>query len=47
MKIIQFNYVFQKEFIGKEALLKQRKEGIQKRFVQFLLEDHNMDSDPW
>ncbi|CAF1343575.1 unnamed protein product [Adineta steineri] len=37
----------QKNFIGKVALLKQKQDGIQKRFVQFLLEDHNHDSDPW
>ncbi|CAF1340887.1 unnamed protein product [Rotaria sp. Silwood1] len=43
----EFHVSFDKDFIGKEALLKQRKEGIQKRFVQFLLEDHNLDSDPW
>jgi len=38
---------FQKKFIGKEALLKQKQEGIQKRFIQFLLEDHDIDLDPW
>jgi len=27
--------------------LKQRKEGIKKRFIQFLLEDHDLDLDPW
>lgn len=39
--------VFQKEFIGKKALLEQGKEGLKKRYVQFLLEDHNLDTDPW
>ncbi|CAF1138930.1 unnamed protein product [Rotaria sordida] len=43
----EFHVSFDKDFIGKEALLKQRREGVQKRFVQFLLEDHNLDSDPW
>ncbi|CAF2905745.1 unnamed protein product [Rotaria sp. Silwood2] len=43
----EFRVSFDKEFIGKEALLKQKKEGIQKRFIQFLLEDHDKDADPW
>ncbi|CAF4483286.1 unnamed protein product [Rotaria socialis] len=43
----EYHVSFDKEFIGKEALLKQRKVGMQKRFVQFLLENHNLDADPW
>ncbi|CAF1044439.1 unnamed protein product [Adineta ricciae] len=43
----EFRVSFDKEFIGKAALLKQKSEGIQKRFIQFLLEDHDMDLDPW
>ncbi|CAF4164416.1 unnamed protein product [Rotaria sp. Silwood2] len=43
----EFRVSFDKEFIGKEALLRQKKEGIQKRFIQFLLEDHDKDADPW
>ncbi|XP_033755629.1 pyruvate dehydrogenase phosphatase regulatory subunit, mitochondrial-like [Pecten maximus] len=35
------------DFIGKEALLKQKEEGISQRFVQFLLEDFNVDTDVW
>uniref|UniRef100_A0AAF5DBQ9 Guanylate cyclase domain-containing protein n=1 Tax=Strongyloides stercoralis TaxID=6248 RepID=A0AAF5DBQ9_STRER len=35
------------EFIGKEALLKQVEEGVNKRFVQIFIEDHDMDMDPW
>lgn len=36
-----------KEFIGKEALVKQRQTGIRKRLVMFLLEDHNIDENIW
>eukprot|EP00096_Caligus_rogercresseyi_P012934 TRINITY_DN5598_c0_g1_i1.p1 TRINITY_DN5598_c0_g1~~TRINITY_DN5598_c0_g1_i1.p1 ORF type:complete len:555 (-),score=136.45 TRINITY_DN5598_c0_g1_i1:141-1805(-) len=37
------------DFIGKEALLKQKKEGIRKMFVMFLLDplEHDSDTDPW
>ena len=34
-------------FIGYDALMKQRKEGIKKKLVQFLLEDHNHEEDIW
>ncbi|UJR10014.1 hypothetical protein I4U23_014237 [Adineta vaga] len=43
----EYHVSFDKNFIGKEALLKQRTNGIHKRLVQFHLEDHNLDSDPW
>ncbi|CAF0873182.1 unnamed protein product, partial [Didymodactylos carnosus] len=43
----EFRVHFDKNFIGKEALLAQRKEGIKQRFIQFLLEDHDLDLDPW
>ncbi|CAF0897340.1 unnamed protein product [Didymodactylos carnosus] len=43
----EFRVHFDKNFIGKEALLLQRKQGIKKRFIQFLLEDHDLDLDPW
>ncbi|CAF0911000.1 unnamed protein product [Adineta ricciae] len=43
----EYHVSFDKNFIGKEALLKQRAEGIHKRFVQFQLEGHNLNSDPW
>lgn len=36
-----------KEFIGKEALMKQKHAGIKKRLVMFLLEDHNIDDNIW
>lgn len=34
-------------FIGYPALVRQRTEGIRKRLVQFVIEDHNIDEDPW
>jgi len=34
-------------FIGHEALEKQKKEGIRKKLVQLLLEEHNFEEDPW
>lgn len=46
-KKIIINFFLQKEFIGKNALLKQLKNGILKRFVQILIDKHKMDSDPW
>ncbi|CAF1378328.1 unnamed protein product [Adineta steineri] len=39
----EYHISFDKNFIGKVASLKQKQDGIQKRFVQFLLEDHNLD----
>lgn len=40
---------FQKgvDFIGKDALLKQRDEGVQKMYVQLLLNDHDPEIDMW
>ena len=35
------------DFIGKEALLKQRDEGVHRLYVQLLLNDHDPDLDPW
>ena len=35
------------DFIGKEALLKQKEEGIDERFVQFFLKDFEQDEDVW
>lgn len=35
------------DFIGKEALLKQRDEGVHRLYVQLLLNDHDPDVDPW
>jgi pyruvate dehydrogenase phosphatase regulatory subunit len=42
------NYVdFNKDFLGKEMLLKQKQNGIRKRLVMFILEDFDIDSDLW
>lgn len=43
------NYVnFDKpDFIGRDALLKQREIGVSKRLVMFLLEDHKVDENIW
>ncbi|RXM31226.1 Pyruvate dehydrogenase phosphatase regulatory subunit, mitochondrial [Acipenser ruthenus] len=35
------------EFIGREALLQQRQVGVRRRFIMFLLEDHNTELDLW
>ncbi|CAH1780294.1 unnamed protein product [Owenia fusiformis] len=35
------------DFIGKAALEQQHKDGITKKLVQFLVEGHNLDNDPW
>lgn len=34
-------------FIGYPALMKQKTEGIRKKLVLFLVEDHVVDEDPW
>lgn len=36
-----------KDFIGKDALMKQKQNGIKKRLVMFLLEDINIDENIW
>jgi pyruvate dehydrogenase phosphatase regulatory subunit len=41
------NFDKKENFIGKEALLKQKHDGIKKRLVMFLLEDHNIDENIW
>ncbi|XP_074142085.1 pyruvate dehydrogenase phosphatase regulatory subunit, mitochondrial isoform X1 [Sminthopsis crassicaudata] len=35
------------DFIGREALLQQRQNGVYKRFTMFILEDHDTDLDLW
>lgn len=35
------------DFLGKEALLKQRDEGVKRMYVQLILVDHNAESDLW
>lgn len=34
-------------FIGREALLRQREEGIRRQYVQLLLTDHDHEMDLW
>ncbi|MBN3288100.1 PDPR phosphatase, partial [Polyodon spathula] len=45
----EFRVKFDKgtEFIGREALLQQRQAGVRRRFIMFLLEDHNTELDLW
>ncbi|XP_048507943.1 pyruvate dehydrogenase phosphatase regulatory subunit, mitochondrial isoform X2 [Athalia rosae] len=35
------------DFIGRDALLKQREDGVQRKYVQLLVNDHDPDIDPW
>ncbi|XP_011494502.1 PREDICTED: pyruvate dehydrogenase phosphatase regulatory subunit, mitochondrial isoform X2 [Ceratosolen solmsi marchali] len=35
------------DFIGKEALLKQRDQGVTRQYIQLLLNDHDPDIDTW
>lgn len=42
-----FRVDFNKEFIGKDALLRQNEHGVRKRFVQLLIDRHNQEKDPW
>uniref|UniRef100_A0A8D2J997 Pyruvate dehydrogenase phosphatase regulatory subunit, mitochondrial n=1 Tax=Varanus komodoensis TaxID=61221 RepID=A0A8D2J997_VARKO len=35
------------DFMGREALLRQKQEGVCKRFTMLILEDHDTDLDPW
>ncbi|KAG8143856.1 hypothetical protein E2320_001002 [Naja naja] len=35
------------DFIGRDALMAQKQEGVYKRFTMFILEDHNTDLDLW
>jgi pyruvate dehydrogenase phosphatase regulatory subunit len=35
------------DFIGREALLKEKEEGIKGRLVHFTVEDHDIDNDAW
>ncbi|XP_066969393.1 pyruvate dehydrogenase phosphatase regulatory subunit, mitochondrial [Macrobrachium rosenbergii] len=35
------------DFIGREALMRQREEGVKRLYVQLQLEDHNPEVDPW
>lgn len=35
------------EFIGRDALLRQREEGVKRMYVQLLLQDHDSDLELW
>lgn len=35
------------QFVGQEALLEQKQNGVYKRFTMFILEDHDTDMDLW
>lgn len=35
------------DFIGREALMKQRLEGVTRMYVQLLLQDHDLEIDLW
>lgn len=35
------------DFIGREALVQQKKEGVKRLYVQLQLEDHDIEVDPW
>lgn len=46
--LITENIFLQKgDFIGKDALLKQRENGISQRFAQFFLNDFDYETDVW
>ncbi len=36
-----------KDFIGKMALMEMKDKRLMKRFVQFLIDDHDLYQDPW
>jgi len=42
-------FISQKEvdFIGRDALLKQREQGVKRKYVQLLLNDHDLEFDTW
>lgn len=35
------------DFIGKDALLKQRENGVQKMYIQLLLNNHDSETELW
>lgn len=40
--------MFQKgEFIGRDALLRQREQGVKRMYVQLLFNDHDHESEMW
>ena len=44
---LMFIIRFQKDFIGKAALEAQIERGVHKKFVQLLIDKHDLDTDPW
>lgn len=42
-----FRVDFNKDFIGREALLKEKATGVKRRYVQLHLDKHNLHKDPW
>lgn len=38
---------FDKKFIGRDALLKQKENGVKRIYIQLLLDDHDADIDIW
>lgn len=38
---------FDKNFIGRDALLKQKEEGVKRIYIQLLLDEHDVDIDIW
>lgn len=51
MLYVNLNKIFipQKEvdFIGRDALLNQREQGVKRKYVQLLLNDHDLEFDTW
>lgn len=35
------------DFIGRDALLRQREQGVKRKYVQLLLNDHDPEFDTW
>ncbi|KAF7265881.1 hypothetical protein GWI33_020628 [Rhynchophorus ferrugineus] len=35
------------DFIGRDALIKQREEGVKRMYIQLILDDHDMETDLW
>lgn len=49
VKLIYKTSIPQKEvdFIGRDALLRQREQGVERKYVQLLLNDHDLEFDTW
>ncbi len=42
-----FRVKFDKDFLGRNALLKQKEEGVRRRYVQLVIEDFNSNEEIW